>query len=814
MKGKLTKVLALIIAFAMFLPAGLTLAIDNDAPDLIAKTQILEDAPEEKNLLELSELNDEFDPNGFETQDGLAVSPLDIEVQKSPYAVRSHYPSKFDLREYNMVTPVRDQGPNGSCWAFAAYGSMESILLRQKKGKYDFSEKHMRNKHGFDWSLDKGGNRDMATAYLASGKGPILEDDDPYDPVISVSKDGLLRAMDIDKVIYLPDVTSRDEVDNLKWAISEYGGVYTTINSSKYYENHKNYTMYNPGSGKADHAVTIVGWDDNFPNTLFTQRPPGHGAWICKNSWGGSYMDAGYYYVSYYDGFVGRSPAVFIPKKKDLRGIIHQYDPLGATRSVGFAGEGYMANIFTAKYKELLHEVGLFNVSNQCDYEIYLVRNIKSTSQLSEQRIELAKGNLMYPGYYTIKVDPVQLDEGEQFAIVVYMNSKRSKNNTPLPIESNIKGYTSKAVAMPGQSYYSSKGDGWTDLTSSLANANFCVKAITTTGDHVPERELDEIDDHNSGIEIDDGVKIRKLYFEMGSQGYISTDKKGLLSYKVEPSDAKVELEFGSMDESVAVFKEGGILYPVLPGNTNVYVKTKGGEMVARFNVQVVNPLIRVPGRNPIPTIGENDYVPPEPEPDPEPEVPDDYVPDPIRPERDPDVVLTLFMKVQSALIQEGEVYDIENRVGVFPETAKRAFVYYSDRPDIVEARPDGKLVALKQGRAKITVMTENKLSTTFMVTVVPDRSKQEIKIEEFTNTRRRGGVFRVKARVTLNGQPYNGPGTITVRSDDRVKKQRVYFNAGYAEVKHTGFSFGVWRKEFEATLEVRDKKEEIKFGY
>ena len=240
--------------------------------------------------------------------EGLVPEPAKIYFGR-PRAQRFErlgFPATYDLRDYNKVSEIRDQGPNGSCWAFATYGSMESILLRQKKGKFDFSEKHLRNMHGFDWSAEKGGNRDMAAAYLASGKGPIAEDDDPYDPVITVSPKGLRRQLDMDKVIYLPDVTNINEVDNLKWAISEYGGVYTTINSSSYYENKKTFTMYNPGRGTANHAVTIVGWDDTYPSTAFTQRAPGNGAWICKNSWGSKYMDSGYYYVSYYDAFVGK----------------------------------------------------------------------------------------------------------------------------------------------------------------------------------------------------------------------------------------------------------------------------------------------------------------------------------------------------------------------------------------------------------------------------------------------------------------------------------------------------------------------------
>lgn len=832
MVKKNLKVLVILLAVFMVAPllsplftkAEENVIYDDILKEDIARTTIEEEGPEEEAELELSEINEDFNPNEYDLDDGLTVAPLKIESQGAPLQIRTRsmdavaatgYPSKFDLRKYGMVSPVKDQGPNGSCWAFATYGSMESILLRQKKGKFDFSEKHLRNMHGFDWSAEKGGNRDMAAAYLASGKGPIAEDDDPYDPVISVSPKGLRRQLDMEKIIYLPDVTNINEIDNLKWAISEYGGVYTTINSSSsYYENKKTFSMYNPGSGTPNHAVTIVGWDDTYPSTAFTQKAPGNGAWICKNSWGTSYMDSGFYYVSYYDAFVGKSPTVFIPKKKDLRGIIHQYDPLGATRSVGFKGEGYMANIFTAQYKELLHEVGLFNVANQTDYEIYVVKNVEKTSQLTSDRVKVASGSFLYPGYYTVDIDPVHLKEGEQFAIVVYMNSTKSKNNTPLPVETQIKGYSSRAVAAPGQSYFSKIGDGWSDLTRNLPNANFCIKAITTTGDEVPEKDLDNVDDHNTDITIDGKVKIRNITFDIGSQGFIHIDKKGILRYTVDPADAEAELEFGTDDKNVAVFKEGGLIYPVNTGNTNVYIKTKGGEIVTRFNVQVVNPGIRIPGRQQIEELGTNDYEPePEPKPEPDPNVvPDDKEPDPIRPERDPSVAMTLFMKKQSELITEGTEFNFEPYVGVYPETAKRDFIYYSDKPDVVEARPDGILVAHKIGSANITVMTDNNLKTVFKAKVVPDYSKQVIEIKSLTHSERKGGVFRIFAEATVNGMPYNGPADLTVTAEDRTIERRVYFDSGKIVSKYHGGQIGVWRKDFTATLRVRDKEKTIKF--
>ena len=35
-------------------------------------------------------------------------------------------------------------------------------------------------RHGFDWGINDGGNKDMAGAYLGRWSGPVNEGDDPY----------------------------------------------------------------------------------------------------------------------------------------------------------------------------------------------------------------------------------------------------------------------------------------------------------------------------------------------------------------------------------------------------------------------------------------------------------------------------------------------------------------------------------------------------------------------------------------------------------------------------------------------------------
>jgi C1A family cysteine protease len=87
-------------------------------------------------------------------------------------------PLQYDLRTKNKLTPIKNQGSCGSCWAFASMGALESSLM--PKERRDFSEQHLINTHGFDYSTCEGGSRFMAVAYLARWAGPLNEADKPY----------------------------------------------------------------------------------------------------------------------------------------------------------------------------------------------------------------------------------------------------------------------------------------------------------------------------------------------------------------------------------------------------------------------------------------------------------------------------------------------------------------------------------------------------------------------------------------------------------------------------------------------------------
>ena len=89
-----------------------------------------------------------------------------------------------------------------------------------------------------------------------------------------------------------------------KEAIYKYGGIYTIIYAdynNKYKYNNQKAAFYDTQVSNPNHAVTIVGWDDNYSKYNFATTPAGNGAWIVKNSYGTNWGDNGYYYISYYD---------------------------------------------------------------------------------------------------------------------------------------------------------------------------------------------------------------------------------------------------------------------------------------------------------------------------------------------------------------------------------------------------------------------------------------------------------------------------------------------------------------------------------
>ncbi len=391
-------------------------------------------------------------------------------------------PPSYSLKTLGCVTSVKSQGSCGSCWAFATYGSAESVLMPEEA--WDFSEDNLKNLHEFDYGPCSGGQYYMSTAYLVRWSGPLTEAADPYsDSPTSYSPTGLLPVKHVQNVIFLPSRGTALDNDNIKNAIMTHGGVSTTFYwaSGSYNSNTKAY--FSTYSGE-NHGVTIVGWDDSYSKSNFLTSPAGDGAFLAKNSWGPGWGNEGYFWISYYDTSLGKSlNAVFLSEPAENYDYIYQYDPLGWVSSVGYGtNTAWGANKFTSARDEQLEAVGFYTASPNTAYEVYIHRNPTDGPLSNTGAVSSKTGIIDVPGYHTIPLsNPVSLNSGDTFSIVVKITTPGYAY--PVPFEYPTGGYSSQATSKAGESYISPSGASgtWVDLTDWRSNSNVCIKGYTTT---------------------------------------------------------------------------------------------------------------------------------------------------------------------------------------------------------------------------------------------------------------------------------------------------------------------------------------------
>lgn len=419
----------------------------------------------------------------------IGVSDLNFNGTDSSKYINS-LPSKYDPREKDYMTPIRDQEDLGICWTFAGEGILESYLKRNGYGNYDLSEEHMRwwGKNGsHNWNIgdEEGATNEASIGYFTSWSGPKLEKDIPYNGKQTENK-GAKKPSNYDSAPMLDyqvlDVVNvAKDQQSVKNAIMRYGAVTSGYYDSPKYISNDGNSFYCSKSLGQNHAIIIVGWDDDYSKTNFKEgdRPSSNGAWLVKNSWGDYNSEKGYLWISYEDktilSFTDNYAIARIQKNKQQKMYQHEYSMSSTLKENNL----FALNRFNFGENEALEGVMFATDSVGARYEIYYIPE-ESGRLVYKDRIFIKSGIVPFSGYITVDIDNFPLATGHG-AIGVKLDNSKNRSKASIGLEKNVNKFSMfVSKAYPGESYIYKNGR-FIDLNvdGGLGPVNLVIKAIT-----------------------------------------------------------------------------------------------------------------------------------------------------------------------------------------------------------------------------------------------------------------------------------------------------------------------------------------------
>ncbi len=506
------------------------------------------------------------------------------------------------------ITSIKNQNPYGTCWAHAAMASAEADLW--KKGladsTIDLSEWQLAyffyhtvedplggtagdsvtvvtDSSAEDY-LDRGGNQQLATYRLATWQGVTQEADAPYSTVYNDRTKTLDDALAYGKDAYHLEnaywVSMKDR-DIVKQLIMEYGACAASyyhdsayFNSSSQWNRSEPLAEYKPTGTSTNHAITIVGWDDNYSKDNFgTYKPSSNGAWLCKNSWGSNWSKDGLFYISYEDSPNLNGNAYFYDYGTgDNYDYNYQYDGgVGlSTYSVANA-----ANVYTANSAETLKAVGFYTEDVQYTCTIKIYKNCTG-NPVSGTLVSTQTATEPYAGFHTVVLDtPVDLNAGDTYSVVVYQTTSSGTPKVPIDVSFSWNWLTGVSSAKTGQSFISSSGSYWQDVSASGYNCR--IKAYTDKRDTTTPAD----------------VKVSRITLSASTGLTLTKGQTQKLTATVAPANAtKKEVKWSTSNKNVAMVSTSGLVTAKSAGTATITCTAQDGSGVkATCKVTVTVPV-------------------------------------------------------------------------------------------------------------------------------------------------------------------------------------------------------------------------------
>ncbi len=220
-------------------------------------------------------------------------------VKSTPSVAQGTTELNYNVSPYSYVTPIRDQGECGSCWAFSTTAALESQVLmatRAAPSSINLSEQILVSCSGA--GNCNGGYIDSASTYIQN-TGLPPDTCFPYTGTNNKCSNAKCPywQSDTDAISGWQYVaTTAPTAAALKNALLTYGPLVTTMNVySDFYSYAGGVYSYVSGTLQGGHAIEIIGYDD-------TEQ-----CFIVKNSWGvdwgesepGSISTRGFFRIAY-----------------------------------------------------------------------------------------------------------------------------------------------------------------------------------------------------------------------------------------------------------------------------------------------------------------------------------------------------------------------------------------------------------------------------------------------------------------------------------------------------------------------------------
>lgn len=410
--------------------------------------------------------------------------------------------SSYNSVKKGYVTNIKNQGSYGTCWSFATIAAIESSLIKNNNidKNIDLSEAQLvyfsfnkaydrLNLINNDYNkiingenyLNIGGNYYLSMFLLTAGYGVSNENKMKYTSLKNNTYYNSILAFNSDYTIKNNFLVPMNQVNNIKKCIIKYGSVASAFNYNKENLNKKTNAYYQIQNKHTNHAIAIVGWNDNYPKTNFLSKPNNNGAWLIKNSWGKNWGINGYFWISYEDYSIKNTFASCYEMNDSNKKFLNRYQYDG-TASTSYVSKPtyYQSNIYVAQTNESLSDIGFFTDEENLFYEISIYKNVHKIPT-DGILINTYTGYTTFTGYHSVELsEKIVLNKNDRFSIVIKLTDK---NNLPsyVLIDTNSKWkdwleFVSHSNS--GESFISQDNKTWTDISIKL-KANCRIKALT-----------------------------------------------------------------------------------------------------------------------------------------------------------------------------------------------------------------------------------------------------------------------------------------------------------------------------------------------